>query len=75
MRNLIAWIIFALGIPLTVGAQVETLVVGRDGLDWRASSEDLLGLDDSISVGSLQPLELDPLVNIVVGLRTDHNID
>ena len=71
MPNLIAWIILALVIPVSVFAQVETLVVGQGGLDWREYSEDLLGLDDSISVGSLQPLELDPLTNIAVGPQTD----
>ena len=40
-------------------------------MDWRASSEDMLGFTDSVAIGSLQPIELDPLVNIAVGAPTE----
>ena len=68
---LIAWLILVLGIPLSLDAQVERLVMGQGGLDWRESSQDLLGMDDSTVVGSLQPFEIDPLVNIAVGPMTE----
>ena len=71
MQYLIARLILVLGIPLALDAQVERLVMGQGGLDWRESSVDLLGLDDSVAVGSLQPFEIDPLVNIAVGPQTD----
>ena len=71
MRKPILRLIFLLSLPLAADAQVEHLVIGRGGLDWRASSEDLLGLDDSVTVGSLQPFELDPLINIAVGPPTE----
>ncbi len=70
MRNIIPRLILVLGLPLAAGAQVERFVIGQGGLHWRAASEDLLGLDDSVSVGSLQPFELDPSVNIAVGPKT-----
>ena len=44
--------------------------MGQGGMDWGDASEDLLGLDVSANVGSLQPFELDPLVNFAVGPRT-----
>ena len=71
MRNPILRLILALALPLAADAQVERLVIGQGGLDWRESSEDLLGLDDSVTVGSLQPFELDPLINIGVGPQTE----
>ena len=71
MLYLIAWLILVLGIPLALEAQVERLVMGQGGLDWRESSQDLLGMDDSTVVGSLQPFEIDPLVNIAVGPMTE----
>ena len=46
-------------------------MIGQGGLDWRQSSQDLLGLVDSAVVGSLQPFELDPRVNVAVGPRTE----
>jgi hypothetical protein len=70
MQYLIARLILVLGIPLALDAQVERLVMGQGGLDWRESSQDLLGLDDSFA-GSLHPFEIDPLVNIAVGPRTE----
>ena len=71
MRKPILRLILLLSLPLAADAQVEHLVIGRGGLDWRASSEDMLGLTDSVAIGSLQPIELDPLVNIAVGAPTE----
>jgi hypothetical protein len=71
MRNSISRLILVLVLPLAADAQVERLVIGQDGLDWRESSQDLLGLDDSVTIGSLQPFELDPLINIGVGPKTE----
>ncbi len=71
MRKPILRLILLLSLPLAADAQVEHLVIGRGGLDWRASSEDMLGLNDSVAIGSLQPIELDPLVNIAVGPPTE----
>jgi hypothetical protein len=73
MRDLISRFMLVLGIPLALDAQVERLVMGQGGLDWRESSQDLLGLDDSVSVGSLQPVEIDPRVNFAVGPPTDQD--
>ncbi len=58
-------------LPSGSAAQVERLVIGQGGLDWLESSQDLLGLVDSVSVGSLQPVELDPTVNVAVGPNTE----
>jgi len=71
MLYLIVRFILVLGIPLALDAQVSRLVMGQGGLDWRESSQDLLGMDDSTVVGSLQPFEIDPLVNIAVGPMTE----
>ena len=71
MRNSISRLILVLVLPLDADAQVERLVIGQDDLDWRESSQDLLGLDDSVTIGSLQPFELDPLINIGVGPKTE----
>jgi len=58
-------------LPGGSSAEVRHLVIGKGGLDWRESSQDLLGLVDSAIVGSLQPFELDPRVNVAVGPRTE----
>ena len=58
-------------LPSGSAAQVERLVIGQGGLDWLESSQGLLGLVDSVSVGSLQPVELDPTVNVAVGPNTE----
>ena len=71
MRNLVILLILSLIWPMTISAQVEQLLIGQGGLDWRESSDDMLGLDDAIAVGSLQPFEIDPSVNIAVGPQTD----
>ena len=71
MLYLIVRFILVLGIPLALDAQVSRLVMGQGGLDWRESSQDLLGMVDSAVVGSLQPFEIDPLVNIAVGPMTE----
>ncbi|MDE0830804.1 MAG: hypothetical protein OSB03_16545, partial [Vicinamibacterales bacterium] len=73
MRDLIPRLLLVLGIPLALDAQVSRLTIGEGGLDWRESSQDLLGLDDSVSVGSLQPVEIDPRVNFAVGPPTDED--
>jgi hypothetical protein len=71
MLYLIARLILVLGIPLTLEAQVGRLLIGQGGLDWAGSSQSLLGLDASVAPGSLQPVELDPGVNIAVGPKTE----
>ncbi len=70
MRNPVPQLILLLSLSLVAEAQVERLVIGQGGLDWREASQDLLGLTDSVAVGSLQPVELDPSVNIAVGPPT-----
>ena len=71
MQNLIQRIILVLVLPLAANAQVENLVIGQGGVDWLESSDLVVGLVDSVFVGSLQPVELDPSVNIAVGPRTE----
>ena len=71
MLNLILWLIPSLALCLPVGAQVDHLVIGQGGLDWRESSEDMLGLSDTAFVGSLQPFEINPADNIAVGPQTE----
>ena len=70
MRGILARLILVISLPLSAEAQVQRLVMGQGGMDWGDASEDLLGLDVSANVGSLQPFELDPLVNFAVGPRT-----
>ena len=57
-------------LPQVSVAQVQRLVIGQGGLDWLEASEDLLGLDQAASPGSLQPFELDPAINVAVGEQT-----
>ena len=73
MRNHVVRLLLAgmLVLPWGSSAEVRHLVIGRGGLDWRQSSDDLLGLVDAAFVGSLQPFELDPKVNIAVGPPTE----
>ena len=71
MLNLSIWLIFSLLLPVTASAQIERLVVGQGGLDWRESSLDMLGLTDSVAIGSLQPFEINPADNVAVGPQTD----
>lgn len=73
MLNFFSRLIFTslMVVPLLAAAQVEHLVIGQGGLGWRESSEDILGLTDSVVIGSLQPLEIDTLANIAVGPQTD----
>ncbi|NKB67409.1 MAG: hypothetical protein GKR89_10140 [Candidatus Latescibacteria bacterium] len=54
-------------------AQVELLVLGQGGRDWMEAGERVVGLEDS-TAGGLQPWELQPDVNLLVGPRTE-NLD
>ena len=58
-------------LPQVSVAQVQRLVIGQGGLNWLEASEDLLGLDQAASPGSLQPFELDPAINVAVGEQTE----
>ena len=58
-------------LPQVSVAQVQRLVIGQGGLDWLEASEDLLGLDQAASPGSLQPFELNPAINVAVGEQTE----
>ena len=71
MANIALWIALVLLLPLAVGAQVERLVIGHGGLAWHESTEQMVGLTDTAFAGSLQPVELDPTVNVAVGPRTE----
>ncbi len=64
-------LLLIVALPLAICAQVEHLVIGEGGVGWPESTESLIGLDDSASVGSLQPVELNPSVNLAVGPKTD----
>ena len=57
--------------PLAVTGQVRTLVIGEGGADWVGSIEETLGLDTALAANGLQPVELDPSVNINVGPLTE----
>ena len=70
MTNIVPLVILLMAFAVAANAQVERMVIGQNGMEWRQSSEDLLGLDDSVAIGSLQPFELNPLVNIAVGAQT-----
>ena len=56
-------------ISTVADAQVERLVLGRGGLGWRDALEQAVGLD--LSTVALQPLEIDPSVNLAIGPRTE----
>ncbi len=71
MQKPSVWLMFSLMLSMSVDAQVEHLVIGQGGLDWRESSEDIFGLTDSVFSGSLQPFEINPLDNIAVGPQTE----
>ena len=64
-------VISALALPCAVESQVERLTLGQGGVDWREVGEEFIGLDDAVVAGSLQPFELNPLVNIAVGTQTE----
>ncbi|MEE2831889.1 MAG: hypothetical protein VYD18_05970, partial [Candidatus Latescibacterota bacterium] len=59
-----------LALPIAVTAQVQTLVIGEGGVDWVESIEQTVGVDTSLAATGLQPVELDPSVNINVGPLT-----
>ena len=66
-RSVISGTLFSLVVlPCVLTAQVSQLTFGQNGLDWRESASESVGLDSS-ATGSLQPFELDPAVNIAVG--------
>ncbi len=71
MLNFTYRIALFLMLPLAAGAQVERLVIGQGGQPWSESSVQLIGLTDTVFAGSLQPVELDPSVNFMVGPRTE----
>lgn len=58
-----------LALPIAGTAEVRTLVIGEGGVDWAESIEQTLGLD--LASDGLQPVELDPSVNINVGPLTE----
>lgn len=60
-----------LALPITASAQVQTLVIGEGGADWIGSIEQSIGLDTALATNGLQPIELDPSVNINVGPLTE----
>ena len=62
--------VVVLALPIAVTAQVQTLVIGEGGVDWVESIEQTVGLDTSLAATGLQPVELDPSVNINVGPLT-----
>ena len=71
MPNMVCRVALVVLLPLAVGAQVERLVIGQGGMSWHESAEQLVGLTDTAFAGSLQPVELDPEVNVAVGPRTE----
>ena len=60
-----------LALPIAGTAEVRTLVIGEGGVDWAESIEQTLGLDRGLAADGLQPVELDPSVNINVGPLTE----
>ena len=60
-----------LALPITATAQVQTLVIGEGGADWIGSIKQSIGLDTALAANGLQPIELDPSVNINVGPLTE----
>ena len=60
-----------LALPIAGTAEVRTLVIGEGGVDWVESIEQTLGLDRGLAADGLQPVELDPSVNINVGPLTE----
>lgn len=71
MQILTCWIALFLLLPLAAEAQVERLTIGQGDQPWDVSANQLVGLTDTAFVGSLQPVELDPSVNVGVGPRTE----
>ena len=71
MQKIYLALVVSLSLSVTARAQVQQLVIGQGGLDWLASSEDILGLNDTAFVGSLQPFEINPADNIAVGPQTE----
>ncbi|MBQ35535.1 MAG: hypothetical protein CME04_04035 [Gemmatimonadaceae bacterium] len=57
--------------PCASTAQISRLVIGEGGVDWVESIEQTVGLDTSLAANGLQPVELDPSVNINVGPLTE----
>ncbi len=52
-------------------AEVQTLVLGQGGVPWDELGERVVGLAIAPVAGALQPLELLPQQNIIVGSRTE----
>ena len=66
---LLSFIFYLLFLPAAGWAKVERLVVGRGGTPWKAVAEQIVGLEDTTVPGSLQPRELHPWENILIGPR------
>ena len=64
-------ILGALSLPCAVESQVDSLRLGIGGLAWQEVGEEFIGLDDAAVAGSLQPFELNPQVNVALGLQTE----
>ncbi|HJP32677.1 MAG TPA: gliding motility-associated C-terminal domain-containing protein [Candidatus Latescibacteria bacterium] len=60
-----------LALPASLAAQVQTLVIGEGGADWASTIEQTIGLDTALAANGLQPVELNPSVNINVGPLTE----
>ncbi|NKB69010.1 MAG: hypothetical protein GKR89_18230 [Candidatus Latescibacteria bacterium] len=59
---------------IPVGAQVETLRLGKDGIAWRELADLVVSLDESPErEGALQSQRLLPDQNLLVGVRTENN--
>ncbi len=69
--NVTRVMIAMLALPLAASAQVQTLIIGDGGVDWLGSIEETIGLDTALAANGLQPVELDPSVNVNVGPLTE----
>ena len=72
-KNILIWRLLVCTLAPFCGAesQVQYLALGQGGRDWREVGDEFIGLDDAAIQGSLQPFELDPLVNLAVGTQTE----
>ena len=72
-KNILIWrlLVCTLAPFCAAESQVQHLALGQGGRDWREVGDEFIGLDDAAIDGSLQPFELDPLVNLAVGTQTE----
>ncbi|HJP30438.1 MAG TPA: gliding motility-associated C-terminal domain-containing protein [Candidatus Latescibacteria bacterium] len=75
MMNKTTWLrmlsVAVLALRQPAAAQVQTLVIGEGGAPWAQTVEQVVGFDTTVAVDGLQPFELDPSMNILVGRLTD----